>query len=164
MILTYFHFSANKDNSEPVPGVIGSSSSHHSVGIRSSGVSPNSFGVNLDSDFNINPEEAAEVAAAVADMDIPDSDFLDAGSISQEEFDTFSSLLGETTSGGSIPSTSANIDHHNHPLHQPHQQHHPSSSGTNQENVFPFQQTNPQPPQFDLFQHPTGDDSDEFPF
>ena len=96
-------------------------------------------------------------------MDIPDSDFLDAGSISQEEFDTFSSLLGETTSGASLPAPSVNIDsnHVNHPLYQ---QHHQSSSGTNQENVFPFQQTDPQNPQFDLFQHPSAEDSDDFPF
>ena len=119
--------------------------------------------MNLDSDFNINPEEAAEVAAAVADMDIPDSDFLDAGSISQEEFDTFSSLLGETTSTSAIQSSSVNIgaSHSNHQLQQPQ---HQSSNEPNQENVFPFQQNNPQNPQFDLFQHPDPDDSDEFPF
>ena len=97
-------------------------------------------------------------------MDIPDSDFLDAGSISQEEFDTFSSLLGETTSGASLPAPPVNVDpnHGNHPLNQ---QDHQSSSGTNQENVFPFHQTNPQNHQFDLFQHPNDvEDSDDFPF
>ena len=133
--------------------MIGSSSTHRNVGIRSGGVSPNSFGVSLDSDFNINPEEAAEVAAAVADMDIPDSDFLDPGSISQEELDTFSSLLDETTSASSIQPSSVNVDSNQLP-----------SSGPNQENVFQFQQNHPQNPQFDLFQHPTPDDSDDFPF
>ena len=142
-----------------MPGVIGSSSSHHNVGIRSGGVSPNSFGVSLDSDFNINPEEAAEVAAAVADMDIPDSDFLDAGSISQEEFDTFSSLLGGTTSSSSIQPPSANMST-THPLQQQQQ----ASTENNQQDVFSFQPNNPQNSQFDLFQHSNADDSDDFPF
>ena len=34
------------------------------------------------------------MAAAVADMDIPDADFLNSGTISQEEFDSLTDLLG----------------------------------------------------------------------
>ena len=139
-------------------GVIGSTSHHHNVNIQSGAVSPNPFGVNIESDFNINPEEAAEVAAAVADMDIPDSEFLNAGSITQEEFDSFSSFLG--SAGRSLqPTTSNTTPHHNNPL-QPQQN---LSSEVNQQNTFPFHNP-PENSQFGLFQHPSTDSSHDFEF
>ena len=154
------YFSATKDSVEAVPGVIGSSSSHHNVSIRSGGVSPTSFGVSLETDFNINPEEAAEVAAVVADMDIPDSEFLNAGSISQEEFDSFSSFLGNP--GRSLHESTSRIPEpqHNNPLQQEHH-----SNDANQQNVFQFQNSaNPENSQFNLFQNPPTDSSQDFPF
>ena len=44
------NFSSGKGDREVVPGVIGSSS-HRGVNIRSGEVSPNAFGVNIESDF-----------------------------------------------------------------------------------------------------------------
>ena len=106
--------------------------------------------------------EAAEVAAVVADMDIPDSEFLDAGSISQEEFDSFSSFLGNP--GRSLHDSTSTIPEpqHSNPLQQEHQDH---SNEANQQNVFQFQNsTNSQTSQYNLFQHPPTDSSQDFPF
>ena len=146
-----------------MPGIIGSSSQHN-VNIRSSGVSPSSFGVNLENDFNINPEEAAEVAAAVADMDIPDSEFLNAGSISQEEFDSFSSFLGnpgrqlQATAASNIGTNQGNSLELGNPQDD--------LNAVIQQNDFPFnaQPPNPQNSEFNLFQHPPTDSSQDFPF
>ena len=157
-----FHiFSSTKDNAGTVSGVIGATS-HHNVGIPSGGVSPNSFGVNLETDFNINPEEAAEVAAAVADMDIPDSDFLNAGSITQEEFDSFSNFLGNA--GRSLQAPTSNPTLHDNISLQTQQD--TSSEGVNQSNVFPFHHpSTSQSSQFDLYQHqPSTDSSQDFQF
>ena len=165
------HFSSGKGDTEVVPGVIGSSS-HRGVNIRSGRVSPNAFGVNIESDFNINPEEAAEVAAAVADMDIPDSEFLNAGSISQEEFDSFSNLLGNPGPSSFQPSGTNMTTPENNILAQQHHQsnqimhHHPPDAVQNND-VFSFQNhpvQNPQESQFNLFQSSSNDSSSEFPF
>ena len=169
--LSCAHFSSGKGDTEVVPGVIGSSS-HRGVNIRSGGVSPNAFGVNIESDFNINPEEAAEVAAAVADMDIPDSEFLNAGSISQEEFDSFSNLLGNPgPSSFQTPGTNMTTPENNILAQQHHQSnqimhHHPPDAVQNND-VFSFQNhpvQNPQESQFNLFQSSSNDSSSEFPF
>lgn len=160
--LTLFYFRSTKDNVAAVSGVIGSTSHHHSVNIQSDGVSPTAFGVNIESDFNINPEEAAEVAAAVADMDIPDSEFLNAGSITQEEFDSFSNFLG--SAGRSLQASTSNttLHHTNNPLQQPHQDH---SGEVNPQNAFAFHNpSNSQSSQFSLFQHPSTDSSQDFQF
>jgi hypothetical protein len=95
-------------------------------------------------------------------MDIPDSEFLNAGSISQEEFDSFSSFLGNP--GRSLHDSTSRIapPQHSNPLQQEQQN---NSNDANQENVFQFQNsTNPQNSQFNLFQHPPTDSSQDFPF
>ena len=134
---------------------------HHTVTIPSGGVSPTSFGVNIESDFNINPEEAAQVAAAVADMDIPDSEFLNAGTISQEEFDSLSNFLGNT--GRSLhSSTNPTTPHFNNPLQQQQQGQPSEENQQQQQDTFhPFQNpSHSQNPQFDLFQHPSNPSQD----
>ena len=143
---------------------VGASSEHHTVSIPSGGVSPTAFGVNIESDFNINPEEAAQVAAAVADMDIPDSDFLNAGTISQEEFESLSNFLGDA--GRSLhSSTNPTSSDFNNQL-QPQQPGQPSEENQQQQQNAFHQFQNPphsKNPQFDLFSQ-SSDSSQNFQF
>ena len=95
-------------------------------------------------------------------MDIPDSEFLDAGSISQEEFDSFSNFLGNPGRSLQASTSAMSQSQHSNPLQQGPTEH---SNDSNQHNVFPFANPNdPHSSQFDLFQHQPADSSQDFPF